>query len=176
MSGNTFGARLRQARRSRGWTQAQLGASAGVARITVARLESSSGRDMRVGPLARLCAALGLELGALPAGELGRLQARLAREEERRRRLDRRRRHAELAVRLMTMPPSQARRLVGRARSNVDRWERERLCSRHYVTRWRRRLQGGAGAVARSLVRADAWADALFQNSPWGFALGPPEA
>ena len=44
----------------------------------------------------------------------------------------------------------------------------------HYVTRWRRMLSGPVPRIAASLLRDDDWADALFQNSPFGFALGPP--
>jgi hypothetical protein len=53
----------------------------------------------------------------------------------------------------------------------VDRWERERLCSRHYVTRWRRLLRGSPAQVAGRLLEPGDWRDALFQSSPWSFAF-----
>jgi hypothetical protein len=53
----------------------------------------------------------------------------------------------------------------------VDRWERDRLCSRHYISRWRRLLSGPPERVARSLLDPGDWADALFQNTPFSFAL-----
>jgi hypothetical protein len=63
---------------------------------------------------------------------------------------------------------------VRRARQVVDHWERERLCSWHYVSRWRALLKGSREHVSRSLLDPGSWADALFQNSPWSFALVPP--
>lgn len=92
---------------------------------------------------------------------------------EDRRRLERRLAHAALAVRLLTSRRPQAAALVAQARAAVDRWEHERLCSAHYISRWRALLAGPAERVARSLVEPGEWKDALFQNSPWGFALGP---
>jgi hypothetical protein len=76
-----------------------------------------------------------------------------------------------LAARLLAAPRPEAAALVKRARSFVDRWERERLCSRHYVSRWRGMLLGQVERVAQSLLDPGEWADALFQNSPWTFAL-----
>jgi hypothetical protein len=97
----------------------------------------------------------------------------LARERERSRRLDLRRRHAALAVRLLAASGREATALVARARAVVDRWERDRLCSRHYVSRWRSVLSGPPGRVARSLLEPGEWRDALFQNTPWAFAIEP---
>ena len=63
-----------------------------------------------------------------------------------------------------------------RAREVVDHWERERLCSWHYVSRWRALLKGSRERVSQSLLDPGSWADALFQNSPWSFALEPAAA
>jgi len=60
-----------------------------------------------------------------------------------------------------------------RARANVDRWERDGLCSDQYIFRWRARLKGSAWRAAAALLRRDKWSDALLQSSPWSFALGP---
>jgi hypothetical protein len=106
--------------------------------------------------------ALGLELVALPRGALDAHETRLARERERARRLD--------------APAEEAAALVRQARARVDRWERERLCSEHYIARWRALLVGPVRRVARALLAYDAWTDALLQSSPWGFALEPPAA
>ena len=95
----------------------------------------------------------------------------MAREEDQARRLDLRRRHALLAERLVAMPKPKAAALVRRARESVDRWEREQLCSRHYIIRWRRMLAGPVKRVANWLLESNAWTGALFQNSPWSFAL-----
>jgi transcriptional regulator with XRE-family HTH domain len=166
-------ARIRGERQRRSLSQAALAGLSATSRVTVARFEAGAGQDVRLGTLARLCAALGLELVARVPGEAERLEVQLARERERLGRMDRRRRHALVAVRLLSASPGAAAAMIGRARDGVDRWERERLCSPHYVSRWRRMLAGPVRRVARSLLRDDEWTDALFQNSPWGFALGP---
>jgi transcriptional regulator with XRE-family HTH domain len=165
---------LRAARTGKGLTQAALAARSGTSRITVARLEGTAGRDLRVATLARLCGALDLELTALPPRARVTLETRLAREQERCRRLGRRLRHAEVAVRLLG-DPAAGRDLVQKARATVDRWERDRLCSRHYIDRWRALLAGSPARVARGLLDHTAWSDALLQNSPWAFALVPAE-
>lgn len=103
---------------------------------------------------------------------------RVARERERARarRRDARRRHAALAARLLVMPGREAKALVQRARDAVNRWERERLCSKHYISRWRARLAGPVRRVAMALLDEGDWTDALLQNTPWSFALGPAAA
>jgi hypothetical protein len=53
----------------------------------------------------------------------------------------------------------------------VDRWGRDRLCSQHYISRWRALLAGPVERVARALIEPSDWTDALFQNTPWSFAL-----
>jgi len=164
---------LLAARRQRGLTQAALAARSGMSRVTIARLEAGSARDVRVGTIVALCEALGLELAAVPAGARPALETLLARERERARRLDLRRRHAVLAARLLGAPRPKAAALVARARQVVDRWERERLCSGHYISRWRARLAGTAERVAQALLEPGEWGDALFQNTPWAFALEP---
>jgi len=133
-------------------------------------------QDFRVGTLARLCEALGLELAAVPRGTQAARETRLARERQRARRLDLRRRHAALAARLLAMRASESAALVRRARAAVDRWERDELCSEHYISRWRARLAGPAPRAAAALLEHDDWTDALLQNSPWSFALEPPAA
>lgn len=169
-------ARVRAARREQALTQAALAAKSGTSRATVARLESGSARDIRLGTLSRLCAALGLELTAMPHAAQAATETLLAREQQRARRLDRRRRHAVLAALLISAPSRRSAAMVRRARACVDRWERQRLCSSHYITRWRAALAGPPGRVAQALLENGAWTDALLQNSPWAFALEPPAA
>jgi transcriptional regulator with XRE-family HTH domain len=168
-----LGPQLRTTRRQKAMSQAALATRSGISRVTIARLEAGSAHDTRMGTLSRLCDALGLEIAALPAGGRPALETLLARERERARGLDRRLGHALLAVRLLTAGRPQARVLVARARAAVDRWERERLCSDHYISRWRAMLAGPVDRVARSLLEPGEWRDALFQNSPWAFALRP---
>jgi len=98
----------------------------------------------------------------------------LSRARERERRLDARRRHAALAARLCAMPPRKAAAAIARARAVVNRWRRERLCSEHYLSRWRAMLAGPPRRVAERLLEYDAWTDALLQNTPWSFALERP--
>jgi transcriptional regulator with XRE-family HTH domain len=167
-------AQLRRARRQHSLTQAALAARSGTSRVTVARLEAGSARDVRMGTVCRIGAALGVGLALVPLGSEGTLERLLARERERSRRLGRRLAHAALAARLLAARPREARALVATARAAVDRWERERLCSRHYVSRWRAKLAGPVGRVARSLLEAGEWTDALFQTTPWAFALELP--
>ena len=168
--------RLRSTRRERGLTQAELAALSGTSRVTIARLEVGSARDVRVGTIMGICAVLGLEMSATPVGDRLGLQTLVARERERSRRMDLRLRHVRLAARLLSAPGREATALVARARGVVDRWEREELCSSHYVSRWRGMLDGPRGHVARALLEPGEWQDALFQNTPWAFALEPAEA
>jgi transcriptional regulator with XRE-family HTH domain len=165
---------LRAARRGEGLSQAALAARSGTSRVTIARLEAGSAQDVRTGTIGRLCQALGLEIAALPVGGQVELEALLARERERTRRLERRLAHAVLAARLLAARGPRARALVARAHAAVDRWERDRLCSRHYVSRWRLLLAGPVERVAQALLEPGEWADALFQNTPWAFALPRP--
>jgi len=171
---NSVRERLRAARRESGLTQAQLADRSGVSRVTIARLETGSAGDVRVATIVGLCAALGLEMSAMRSGSRQALETRAAREQGRARRLDLRLRHARLAARLLSAPRREAIDLVARARGVVDRWETERLCSHHYISRWRRLLEGHPGRVSRALLEQDDWQDALFQNTPWAFALEPP--
>ena len=170
---NDLRAALRLARRERGLTQEGLAARSGVSRITIARLEAGAARDIRLGTVVSLCDALGLEIAAVSVDARPTLQVLLARERDRSRRLDLQRRHAVLAARLLAAPRPKATALVVRARGVVDRWERERLCSRHYVSRWRSMLEGPVERVAQALLEPGEWRDALFQNTPWAFVLEP---
>jgi len=164
---------LRQARRQQSLSQAALAARSGTGRVTIARLEAGSGRDVRVGTISRVCEALGFEVAAVPLDAEPVLERLLARERERSRRLERRLAHAALAACLLA-DRSEARALIRMARAAVDRWERERLCSRHYIARWRAMLAGPVERVARSLLEPGEWKDALFQNTPWTSALERP--
>ncbi len=167
---------LRDRRRAVGLTQAGLAERSGTGRVTIARLEAGGPQDVRLGTLVRLCDALGLEIAAIASGGLQASETRLARAQERARRLDARRRHATLAAQLSAAPAREASALIARARANVRRWERDGLCSTHYISRWRTMLAGTPRQVARALVGDGAWTDALLQNTPWTFALPPAAA
>jgi transcriptional regulator with XRE-family HTH domain len=169
--------RLRAARRARRLTQAALAAATGVSRVTIARIESGERHNLRLETLARLQRALGPELDAARANVGSAMhERRLARALARERRLDARRRHAVLAVRLCVMPPREAAAAISRARAVVERWRRKRLCGEPYIARWRAMLAGSPKRVATKLLQFDEWTDALLQNTPWSFALEPPAA
>jgi len=170
MSYSDLRARLRVERRRKGLSQADLAARSGASRVTIARMEADSGGDVRAGTLVRLCEALDLSLAVLPAPE-PLLERQLAREREQSRRLRRRLAHARLAARLLSAKRHEGALLVRRALAVVDRWERDGLCSRHYISRWRALLSAPPERVARSLLDPGDWADALFQNTPFSFAL-----
>src|SRR5262245_3841538 len=131
---------VRERRRAQGLTQEALARRSGVGRVTIARLEAGAAQECRVGTLARLCDVLRLELATVAPGAGPAQETRFLRERERVRRIDARRRHAELAARLLVGPARQSAALVRRARANVDRWERDQLCSEHYISRWREML------------------------------------
>ena len=167
---------LRNARRGQRMSQATLAKASGTGRVTIARLETGSAQDFRLGTLSLLCDALGLELAALPRGGQSTQETLLARSRERMRRLDLRRRHCALAARLLATPAPEAAAMLRRARACVARWERERLCSEHYISRWRAMLAGPVRRIAMALLEHDEWRDALLQNTPWSFALEPAAA
>jgi transcriptional regulator with XRE-family HTH domain len=176
MSDARLAEQIRAERLRQGLTQAALAERSGVSRVTIARLEGGVHTNLRSGSVARLCEALGLEVAASPAGTLTSLERQLARERERVRRVERRLGHARLAARLLTAARPDARRLIAQARAVVDRWERDRICSPHYISRWRDLLTGPVERVAQALLEPGDWADALLQNTPWSFALQRPEA
>jgi transcriptional regulator with XRE-family HTH domain len=171
MSYTSLREELRRARRARSLSQAALAKRSGTSRVTVARLEGGVPQDVRIGTIERLCEALGLELAALPSGAPARFETRLARATARERRLERRLTHARLAARLLASRPDRAEALVRRARAVVERWERDGLCSEHYISRWRSLLSGSVARVAAGLLEPGDWHDALFQNTPWSFAF-----
>jgi transcriptional regulator with XRE-family HTH domain len=160
---------LRQARRARALSQAALAEKSGTSRVTVARLEGGAPQDVRLGTVESLCEALGLELATLPVGALASFETRLARATVREQQLERRLAHARLAARLLASRSDRANALVRRARAVVDRWERDGLCSEHYISRWRALLSGPIRRVAAGLLDPGDWHDALFQNTPWSF-------
>jgi transcriptional regulator with XRE-family HTH domain len=55
-----FGEVIREARKKRGWSQAELGAKSGGSRPTIARVEANN--DVTTATIARIAQALGLRL------------------------------------------------------------------------------------------------------------------
>lgn len=56
-----------------------------------------------------------------------------------------------------------------RAQAQVDRWERDRLCSPRYIAAWKRILRLEPDAFQSEVLRSDAEGIALRQNTPFGF-------
>ncbi|MFT4259509.1 helix-turn-helix domain-containing protein [Microbacterium sp.] len=58
--GGGFGDVIREARKKRGWSQAELGEQSGVSRPTIARVEANN--DVTTATIAKIAQALGLTL------------------------------------------------------------------------------------------------------------------
>ncbi|HSX91594.1 MAG TPA: type II toxin-antitoxin system Phd/YefM family antitoxin [Hydrogenophaga sp.] len=76
--------------------------------------------------------------------------------------------HQRLAIDLVLMSQSQREALIARARMEVERWRRERLCSEDYIARWDALLGLPVEELARAMAsESPEWGVALRQNSPW---------
>lgn len=76
--------------------------------------------------------------------------------------------HQKLAIDLLLMPQTQREELIARARSEVQRWRRDRLCSTEYADRWDELLGLSIGDLALAMCsETREWSAALRQNSPW---------
>jgi len=109
----------------------------------------------------------------VPAGFVSSDQSerRLARMQQEKVEAERLIRHQRLAIRLLK-EPKHARKLVRQASQVVDRWEREALCSHHFIGRWRELLSLPIATLAEAMCTdLDGWGKALRQNSPWSMSL-----
>lgn len=80
--------------------------------------------------------------------------------------------HAAIAARLANPTTNDARALLDRAERQIATWERGGTCSPVYVRVWRRILRDPAARLDRYIVRGHyGSAEALMQNSPFGFLL-----
>ena len=76
--------------------------------------------------------------------------------------------HQKLAIDLLLMPEGKREELIARARAEVLRWRRDRLCSADYADRWDELLDCSVGDMAHAMCSETLeWATALRQNSPW---------
>ena len=76
--------------------------------------------------------------------------------------------HQKLAIELLLMPETKRQDLIARARSEVLRWRRDRLCSADYADRWDELLGLSVGDMAKTMCSETLeWGPALRQNSPW---------
>jgi hypothetical protein len=58
-----------------------------------------------------------------------------------------------------------------RALLQVDRWEREHLCSPRYISAWRHILNLAPAAQSQAILRDDVEGVSLRQNWPFGFLV-----
>ncbi len=95
------------------------------------------------------------------------VERKMARLRQERVEADRLIRHQRIAIRLLTRPDD-ASRLLDQAKQAVERWQRESLCSHHFIGRWRALLALPVPELAsRMCGDLDGWGVALRQNSPW---------
>ena len=82
--------------------------------------------------------------------------------------MDRLVRHQRIAIDLLTLPATERKALMQRARAVVERWQTDGLCSRDYIERWQALLALPPRELALAMTSdADGWGAALRQNSPW---------
>lgn len=76
--------------------------------------------------------------------------------------------HQKLAIDLLLMPEAKREELIVRARAEVMRWRRDRLCSTDYADRWDDLLGRPIGELVQAMCSETLdWGAALRQNSPW---------
>lgn len=80
--------------------------------------------------------------------------------------------HQKLAIDLLLMSSAKREEFIGRARAELARWRRDRLCSPDYADRWESLLDQPVEELALAMG-SDAldWGTALRQNSPWHVVL-----
>jgi hypothetical protein len=80
--------------------------------------------------------------------------------------------HQRLAIELLVMPEAERTALIARARGEVAKWRRDRLCSADYADRWDELLALPIADLARRMCSdLMGWGVALRQNSPWHVVL-----
>jgi prevent-host-death family protein len=81
---------------------------------------------------------------------------------------DRLARHQQIAVELLVSPRKTAQVRIRAAQAEVDRWQRDGMCSRDYIRRWRKLLALPVAELAQAMSSdLEGWGIALRQNSPW---------
>jgi len=75
--------------------------------------------------------------------------------------------HQRVAIDLLSRPQEKCRLMAG-ARSEVQRWASQNLCSQDYIDRWTEWLALPVEELAgRMCSDADGWGTAMRQNSPF---------
>ena len=94
-------------------------------------------------------------------------ERRQAREDQKRLEERRLMAHQRVAIELLSRP-ERKKRLIDGARSEVQRWVKQNLCSQDYIDRWTQWLAlPDAELVERMCTDADGWGTAMRQNSPF---------
>ncbi len=76
--------------------------------------------------------------------------------------------HQRVVIALLCAAPYQRRRMLARARDEVQRWQEQRLCSPDYIKRWRKWLALDLRELAQVMCAdAGGWGNAMRQNSPF---------
>ncbi|NRF68533.1 type II toxin-antitoxin system Phd/YefM family antitoxin [Aquincola sp. S2] len=76
--------------------------------------------------------------------------------------------HQKLAIDLLLSPEAKRAELIQRARAEIAKWRRDRLCSPDYADRWDELLDQPVEILARAMGSDSLdWGTALRQNSPW---------
>lgn len=167
--------RLRAARQAQGLSIRQAAQRVGCSPRFVHQLEQGKAtarmdKVMQALSGLGLAIAVGPERGVLPEPEW---KARLeARAKQRLHEVRLARAHERIAAKLALgeLGPE----ALARARAQVGKWQEQRICSDWYIGRWTEILRGPAARIASRLLELDpAEANALFQNTPFGFLVRP---
>jgi transcriptional regulator with XRE-family HTH domain len=166
-----LGDSFRVLREQKGWSQEAVAKAAGIGRSTLVHLEN--GADVRLSKIAAVARALNTHIEtATESKDIA--ERRHARLQLSLRVLTLQKTHLRIALDLMLEEPTVVAAL-NEARSMVELWAREKVCSAFYIDTWRRLLSGSAWDVGTALVRMDKkWESALLQNSPFGALLNQP--
>ncbi|OIN93511.1 MAG: hypothetical protein AUJ20_04045 [Comamonadaceae bacterium CG1_02_60_18] len=96
-----------------------------------------------------------------------------ARTQQQQRELQRLMRHQQWAIALLCAEPATQQLHLEAARSVVQRWQAEQLCSADYIERWQNWLALPVTELAQRMCSdSEGWGPAMRQNSP--FATNPP--
>lgn len=81
--------------------------------------------------------------------------------------------HRQIASDLARMEPDQVAKIVQRALGNIGVWEARGVSSPYYAKAWRRILEDPVRRIPK--IFRGHMADALVQNSPFGFMFRQPK-
>jgi transcriptional regulator with XRE-family HTH domain len=168
---HNIGAKVRAFREAKGLSQHELAKAARIGRSTLVLLEN--GANARLQTIASVGKVLGFNVDPVSAISAPSPQ-REARLQQALRVKALQIAHLKIGFRLMSGESSAVAGL-GKARSMVDLWARDRTCSPLYVEKWKEVLEGTPQEVGAALFRLDEdWESALLQNTPFGALLAPP--